>query len=244
MNRAAGKHSLLRRLYFNTGRMSAVNNPCIRCGAPAARTVRALEVRTLHVRSLSGEKRVQALGDELERGVCEHCARESLDLSMHPLQAIRKQLICFGAVFAAGVVLAVAAFLLWGGQRVFMLVGIAAMACGILGVIEAVKNAREKDRTLRALPESEALEEAAWDVFTAEAPKKEGDNDLTYIPVNEKTLQRKNGDLMVLYRLLPGIAVEAWNRLHHKDNGSGSSDLTRERKETNDPPYCNVQDQG
>ena len=61
---------------------------------------------------------------------------------------------------------------------------------------------------------SEALEEAAWDVYLAEAPKKEGQNDLTYIPVNEKTLARKNGDLMILYRLLPEIAVEAWKRIH------------------------------
>ena len=37
---------------------------------------------------------------------------------------------------------------------------------------------------------------------------------LTYIPISEKTLRRKNGDLMILYHLLPEIAVEAWNRIH------------------------------
>ena len=51
-------------------------------------------------------------------------------------------------------------------------------------------------------------------MFTAEAPKKEDVNDLTWIPVNEKTMARKNGDLMILYKLLPEIAVEAWKRLH------------------------------
>ena len=67
------------------------------------------------------------------------------------------------------------------------------------------------------VPEAEALQEAAWDVFIAEAPKNEDVNDLTYIPVNEKTRSRKNGDLMILYNLLPEIAVEAWKRLHPED---------------------------
>ena len=55
-------------------------------------------------------------------------------------------------------------------------------------------------------------------MYTAEAPKKENENDLSYIPVNEKTLARKNGDLMILYHLLPEIAVEAWNKLHKEEN--------------------------
>ena len=55
-------------------------------------------------------------------------------------------------------------------------------------------------------------------MFIAEAPKKEDINDLTYIPVNEKSRSRKNGDLMILYHLLPEIAVEAWKRLHPENN--------------------------
>ncbi len=187
---------------------------CIRCGSPAAIPVRALEVRTLHVRSIGGERRVQALGDDVENAVCEQCTRESLELSLNPLRAVRKQLLTFGAVFAAGLLVIAAAYLFLDGKMLFVLLGIAALICGVLGAAEAVKNAKEKERALRALPESEALAEAAWDVFVAEAPKKEADNDLTYIPVNETTLKRKNGDLMILYRLLPDIAVQAWNRLH------------------------------
>jgi len=56
-------------------------------------------------------------------------------------------------------------------------------------------------------------------------------NDLTYIPVNGKSLKRKNGDLMILYGLLPEIAVEAWKRMH---KGEGKDD----------PAHCDVQDQG
>ena len=205
---------------------------CIRCGSPAAYSIRALEVRTLHVRSVGGERRVQALGGEKESGVCENCAREQLALSLNPVRAAKKEIIRFGIVFVAGI-LAAAATLLFvrESRQVFLLVAFAALVCGALGIYEALKKAKEKAASLAALPETEALEEAAWDVFTAEAPKKEDVNDLTWIPVNEKTLARKNGDLMILYKLLPEIAVEAWKKLHEGD-------------EENDPAHRNVQNQG
>ena len=188
---------------------------CIRCGSPAAYPIRALEVRTLPVRGLGGERKVQALGDEKQDGVCERCAREQLQLSLDPMQAAKSQLIRFGAVFAAGLLIEAVTFLfLKDNRQVFLLLGIAALICGALGIYDALKKAKEKSASLRALPEAEALQEAAWDVFITEAPKKEDVNDLTYIPVNEKTRSRKNGDLMILYNLLPEIAVEAWKRLH------------------------------
>ena len=191
---------------------------CIRCGNPAAYPIRALEVRTLPVRGLGGERKVQALGDEKQDGVCEHCAQEQLKLSLDPVRAVKPQLIRFGAVFAAGLLIEAVTFLfLKDNRQVFLLLGIAALVCGILGIYDALKKAKEKAASLRALPEAEALQETAWDVFIAEAPKKEDVNDLTYIPVNEKTRSRKNGDLMILYNLLPEIAVEAWKRLHPED---------------------------
>ncbi|MBQ5951399.1 MAG: hypothetical protein IJL66_04580 [Lachnospiraceae bacterium] len=47
-------------------------------------------------------------------------------------------------------------------------------------------------------------------------PKKDKDIDLTYIPVDQKTMQRKNGDLMILYDLLPEIALQAYDRVHRE----------------------------
>ena len=188
---------------------------CVRCGSPAAYPIRALEVRTLHVRSVSGERRVQALGNEKHSAVCEQCARKQLNLSLSPVRSAKPQLVRFGAVFAAGLLIeAVTLLFVRDSRQVFILLGIAALICGVLGIWDALQKAKEKTFALRALPEAEALEEAAWDVYTAEAPKKEDINDLTYIPVNDKTRSRKNGDLMILYKLLPEIAVEAWKRLH------------------------------
>ena len=197
---------------------------CIRCGGPAAYPIRAIEVRTLPVRGLGGERKVQALGDEKESCVCERCAREQLNLSLDPVRAVKPQLIRFGAVFAAGLLIEAVTFLfLKDNRQVFLLLGIAALVCGVLGIYDVLKKAKEKSASLRALPEAEALEEAAWDVFAAEAPKKEDVNDLTYIPVNEKTRSRKNGDLMILYHLLPEIAVEAWKRLHPENTDKGEN---------------------
>ncbi len=209
-----------------------MENKCIQCGGPAAHPIRALEVRTLHVRSLGGERRVQALGEEKESGVCEACAKARLALSLDPVRAAKPQLLSFGAVFTAGLVIeAVTLLFVKESRQVFLLLGIAALVCGVLGIYDALKKAKEKSRTLAALPEAAALEEAAWDVFLAEAPKKEDVNDLTYVPVNEKTFRRKNGDLVILYNLLPEIAMEAWKRLHKGDD-------------KNDPPHCDVQNQG
>ena len=187
---------------------------CICCGGPAELPVRALEVRTLHVRSIGGERRVQALGDEKESAVCEACAKAQLALSLDPVKAAKPQLAAFGAVIAAGIIIEAVTFLFLKGHQIGILLGLAARACGSLGIYDALRKAKEKAASLRALPEQEALTEAAWDVYTAEAPKKENENDLAYIPVNEKTLARKNGDLMILYHLLPEIAVEAWKRIH------------------------------
>ena len=191
---------------------------CIRCGRPAEFPVRALEVRTLHVRSVTGERRVQALGDEKSSAVCEHCAREQLALSLDPVRATKPQLVSFCAVITAGIILEAVTFLFLKGHQIGILLGIAALICGGLGIYEVLRKAKEKAASLRALPETEAIEEAAWDVYLTEAPKKEEQNDLTYIPVNAKTLSRKNGDLMILYHLLPEIAVEAWKRLHKEGN--------------------------
>ena len=197
---------------------------CIRCGSPVAYPIRALEVRTLPVRGLGGERKVQALGDEKQSGVCERCAREQLNLSLDPVRAVKHRLIRFGAVFAAGLLIEAVTFLfLKDNRQVFLLLGIAALVCGVLGIYDVLNKAKEKSASLRALPEAEALEEAAWDVFVDESPKKEDVNDLTYIPVNEKSRSRKNGDLMILYHLLPEIAVEAWKRLHPENTDKGEN---------------------
>ena len=200
------------------------NGRCVACGAPATLPVRALEVRTLPVRGLGGESRVQALGKEVKAGVCESCAEKKLCLLLDAPRASRKQLTGFGAVLAVGVLLIAAAFLLAEGHRIAVMLGGAAVICGVLGIAEGIRTSGEKRRELQALSGQEALEAAAWEVFTDHAPKKEDVNDLTYIPMAGRALRDKNGDLMVRYHLLPEIAVEAWKRLHPEAGGQTGGD--------------------
>ena len=194
-----------------------MDNQCICCGKSGDLPVQALEVRTLHVRGISGERRVQALGNEISGTVCRSCAENRLELSRNAAAAARPQVIRFGIVGAAGILVISAALLFLNGQKVFLLLGLAAIICAVLGIYDALKKSKEKSVALLAMSDEEALGDAAWDVFTASSPRKEGSEDLTYIPINEKTLARKNGDLMILYGLLPEIAVQAWNRLHHQE---------------------------
>ena len=193
---------------------------CIHCGETGELSIRALEVRTLPIRDLTGERRVQALGDLKNAAVCRSCAENELKLEENVLLSARPRLRRFGLVLAAGVLTEVICFLLLGGERVYALLGLAAVACGLIGMISAVREAKERKDELARLSRDEAAEEAAWTLFVQHMPKKEGENDLTYIPITARTLARKNGDLMILYHLLPAIANEAYVRIHGDEERS------------------------
>ena len=100
------------------------------------------------------------------------------------------------------------------GNGVFRLLGLGLLACGILGTIGTIQAGEKKRSQFAPLTHDKALSAAAWECFLEAAPKKNDINDITYIPVNQETLARKNGDLMILYDLLPEIAVQAHRRIH------------------------------
>ena len=169
-----------------------------------------LEVQTLHIRDLTGEKRVQALGEMGSGSVCKACAAKKLGQIENQTFPVKK-LAPFIVIFLLGVFLC--AFGL-GRDKIFLMMGAAAIACGIMGCFSRLRNAKVKRQEYSVLSNEDALEEAAWEVFSNALPKKDGDNDLTYIPITEKTLALKNGDLMIVYDLLPAIAKKAWNIIH------------------------------
>lgn len=182
---------------------------CIQCGGAARYSFEALEIHTLHVRDLKGEKRVQALGSRTEFHVCADCAQKQLQKNREGVHA--KQLLPFAAILLLGIVCA-AAF--WNGEGAFRLFGTCGVICGILGIVSTAKGVRQRQEQYDNLPEEDALEKAAWEVAVLRAPRKQGDHDLTYLPITQETLAMKNGDLMIAYNLLPDIAVQAWNTLH------------------------------
>ena len=193
---------------------------CIACDQTGDRTIKALKVRTLHVRDLQGERRVQALGGFVNASVCNDCTAKKLALETDPIAMARPQLLIFGTILLIGAVLEIVTFTLLSGQRVFAVLGIAAILCGVLGIIGNMRDSKEKSKEMSRLSPEDALEEAAWDVFLQHAPRKEGEEHITYIPCNQRTLARKNGDLMILYHLLPEIAKQAYQRIHSEADHS------------------------
>lgn len=185
---------------------------CIKCGREHNDYhFRVLQVQTLHVRDVTKEKRVQALGDFEEYDVCAACTKEKYDGILDTGSAIKKASLLWGTVIILGLVLAIA---FWNGDGVFRLLGLGMLVGGGLCLYGGLQSATRKKRELSALSREDALYRCAWECMIDGAPKKNDINDITYIPVNEETLARKNGDLMILYDLLPEIAVQAHKRIH------------------------------
>jgi hypothetical protein len=185
---------------------------CISCGKSEAEyRFQALEVQTLHLREFNGERKIQALGNVLELDICEDCAMAHLSGILSPGRNLFRKILPFALLIPPGILLTI---LFRGREPVYLMPGICAILCGCLGGLSAIMNACRRRQEYAVLDQKEALAKAAWDAVSACAPKKVGDNDLTYIPVTRESLARKNGDLMILYDLIPDIAKEAFRRIH------------------------------
>lgn len=187
---------------------------CIKCGKQIQDYhFRVLQVQTLHVRDFGKNSRIQTLGDFEEYDVCGSCTEEKYQYYMNDHTAMAKTILLYGTLMVIGLILATA---FWNGEGVFRLAGLGMLAGGGLCLFNGLQLTIRKKRELLAMPKEKALYRCAWECMVDAAPKKNDINDITYIPVDEETLARKNGDLMILYDLLPEIAIEAHKRIHAK----------------------------
>lgn len=183
---------------------------CIKCGKEHNDYhFRVLHVETLHIRDLK-EKRVQALGDFEEFSVCGGCARERYDQCMDNRAVLIRTSIPFILMVLVGAVIA----LLMRNDLPILAFGVGMTVCGVTCLFANLRSRTAKKRELSAIPEEQGLYRCAWECLLSSAPRKNDVNDITYIPVDEETLARKNGDLMILYDLLPEIAIAAHKRIH------------------------------
>lgn len=197
---------------------------CIKCGTEHPHYhFRVLQVQTLHVRDFGKNSRIQALGDFEEYGVCAECAERKYDQCRNLGPAVRKYILLYGALMILGLVLTI---LFWNGEGVFRLGGLGLVVGGGLCLAGNLQSNLAKKRQVDALDPEKARYACAWDCLLEGAPKKQDINDITYIPVDEETLARKNGDLMVLYDLLPEIAVEAHKRIHGKAEALSDTEIS------------------
>ena len=191
-----------------------MNNTCIVCGSNETKFKFDYQVvQTFHIRDLSGEKRVQALGERDSGCLCEACMQKRLKDNLNPTKLLFKRLTLFFVLFAIG--LGVAIFFFKKDTTLFMF-GLAAIACSLMVGYSRIRSVTRRKKEFKAYTQKDAEEEAAWEAFSNALPKKDEDNDLTYIPINKKTLAMKNGDLMIMYNLLPEIAKKAWSEIRRK----------------------------
>ncbi len=184
---------------------------CIHCKEDASYHFRVLCVQTLPIRDLSGERRVQALGLFHDFSVCQRCAKAQLEAALHPAKTCVKKILPFGIVLLLGAAMTV---LFRSEPPALQLCGYAGIFCGITGLIYTVRTIHTVKQEYSALSPDAALARAAWNCFLTYAPKKDGENDLTYLPVSEETLRLKKDELMLRYDLLPAVAQKAWDLLH------------------------------
>lgn len=183
---------------------------CMKCGKEHNDYhFRVLHVETLHVRDLK-EKRVQALGDFEEFDLCGDCARAKYEEYMDNRDVLIKTSIPFAIMIVVGIIIAA----LFRGDLPILLFGVGMLVCGATCLYGNLRNRSAKKRELAALTREEGLYRCAWECLVDAAPRKNDMNDITYIPVDAETLARKNGDLMILYDLLPEIAIAAHKRIH------------------------------
>ncbi len=193
---------------------------CLNChGQDTGYRFRVLEVQTLHVRDFSGEKRVQALGLFQDYTICANCAQAYLNKIRRPGRTLAKRILPFVGVFLVGIVVTI---LCRTGDAALRLLGAAGLLCGSAGTVTALQTQRKRRMEYAAMDSGDALERAAWECLLEAAPRKDGENDLTYIPVDKKTLAMKNGDLMIAYELLPAVAKKAWELLHSTESLANS----------------------
>ena len=195
---------------------------CIRCGREGDFSFRTLSVRTLRVREPLGEKRVQALGKLEDRALCRSCAAEALARRTSLRGSVLPRLLVFGLLLLLGLGLLAVRMLLLPERKELMPFAALLIIGSVMGLLGTLREGGAERKELLALDGEAALRRAALLTVLECAPKKSGEEDLSYIPLDEETLRMKNGDLMLRYDLLPEIAVAAHKQIHEEAEPWGS----------------------
>ncbi len=168
-----------------------------------------LQVQTLKLREMKGERWIQALGDKAEYSVCRKCAAKRLKDSTSPVMRIFKKCIPFIALVVIGILTTI--FLFNETMITFKLLGPASIIVGIISIITVALAELKEGKALQAQSGEDAIRQAAWLLLLEKLPKKDGDNDLSYVPINKKTKGMQPKALALEYDLLMTNAKKAAN---------------------------------
>ncbi len=166
---------------------------------------RVIEIQTLHVRDISGEKYVQAKGKTADFSVCQDCAEKYLSsVSSFGSELVRK-ILPFALVAVFGVLCTI---FLKSDLMYIRMLGPIAILCGIIGIVVKTRDLRSRKKTFEGYSKEKALQQAAWNVLIESLPKKNGDQDITYVPVSGDTKKMNLKELALAYDLIPAIAKQ------------------------------------
>lgn len=188
---------------------------CLKCGtdSPDVLKFRVLEVHTLHIRDFSGERIIQALGESNEYEICTACASEEVQALLLPAGRIVRMCLPFVLLGTVGAVLSV--LLTFGDfMPAIRVIGPLAVIVGVIGTAGKIRDILRERESVSKMNHDEAVRYSAWQLLLRYAPKKFGDNDITYIPVSKDTLNMTPSLLAENYDLLPSISVKAHEIMH------------------------------
>lgn len=179
---------------------------CICCKQETSTEEVLLEVRTLHIRDFTGERKIQALGSFVYGSVCDPCARAGCTALLSPGRSILAQAAGFFALTLTGGILF---YVL--SEFPLRVPAACAMLLGFLGAIHKAQTMLARKKYIGALPPEQALAEVRLRILKDRLPHKEAENNLTYISL-PVLLSADPGTLTAQYGLLPPIAQEAVDR--------------------------------
>jgi hypothetical protein len=174
---------------------------CLVCKKNPGPPKTLITIRTLHIRDLGGEKKVQAVGNVIEEWVCGSCIQKEMDHALNPGKIIWKKTMLYAVLAAAGIAIAV-----FFHERVLRIFGAAAVLCAVVCLYsDLTKISKRRKSTIDNSPE-ENNTFYSLELIRRNLPRKNGEEDLTYIPMERSLVSASLGDMGVEYGLIPEIA--------------------------------------
>lgn len=184
--------------------------PCLKCErvSPDALNFEVLEVHTLHIRDFDGERVIQALGEFQDYDICTACASEEVQALLLPAKRMLTRCLPFAVLSVMGIALSML-LTFRDIMPALRAIGPMAVAVGIIGIAGKVREILSEREAVSRMSRDDAVRHCAWQLVLRKAPKKFGDNDITYIPVSDETKRMSARELAENYELIPAIANQA-----------------------------------
>lgn len=182
-----------------------------------------IEVLTLHMRGMSGDKRAQALGEMVQAPLCDSCLDAYVAQQADASAAIRRQALLFGFLMLLGLLLALLPIDFLSQMRLF---GYAFALVGAAGLVFGIRSTRERAQQIASASLEQNRARFLPELALKHLPGKAGQNDVSYIPWEDKLCDMTLGELMARYQLLPQIAQQLRDKARQAFRGEAPSTQT------------------